>query len=173
MPVSAATAARPASSDGCGGLGRDVSADLGLVPGVLGGRVDARRSSAANRRRCPGAARRPAGGPPASASARRRSRHLIDSDNPKSPAAIGPPLRAAQTRRAPVRRPPPSARNLQDTSVSISSPAAKSTVRSSAAMRTRCALARRAATFRCALRRRSTGRRARTRRDRSRRRVPG
>ena len=45
-----------------GGLGGDVAADLGFVPGVRGRGVDRPRSSAASRRRCRGA-RPPVGGP--------------------------------------------------------------------------------------------------------------
>ena len=43
-PVSAATAARPASSTGAAAVGGDVPADLRFMPGVLGRRVDDREA---------------------------------------------------------------------------------------------------------------------------------
>ena len=121
-----------------GGLGGDVSADLGFVPGVLGGRVDDREALP----RARGAVEVQPGDLRAGPRASVRSaigRHLVDSDSPKSPA--GSVHQCVRRRPAAASSAStPSGRNLQDTSVSISSPAAKSTVRSSAAIRTRCAL---------------------------------
>ena len=83
MPVSAPTAARPASSTGVGRLGGDVAADLGLVPRMRGGGVDDRETLPR------------AGGTVDVYTGDRRSRrpprlgeaHLVDSDRPKSPAS--------------------------------------------------------------------------------------
>ena len=94
-PVSAPTAARPASSDGPCRLRGDVAADLGLVPGVLRPSRRSPRSSVASRRRCRRARPRRAG-----LAARQSSASVTWTDERQAEVArlVGPPVRAAQTR---------------------------------------------------------------------------
>src|SRR5262249_13079372 len=121
-----------------GGFRGDISTHLGLESRVFGGRVEHRETLA----RAGGAVQVQPGGRGARRAPAPRQlvavAHLTESESPKSPAS---------SVHHPVRRNPapansaftPSGWNLHDTSVSISSPAANSTVKSSAPTRTRWA----------------------------------
>ncbi len=106
---------------GRGGRRGDITAHFGFVPGVLGGGVDDRRTLPRARATVQVQARhRRPGCPPPFA----EFRHLVESDSPKSPA--GSVHQWVRRRPAAANSSAtPSGRNLHDTSVSISSPAAK------------------------------------------------
>ena len=115
----------------------DITADLGLMAGVLCGGVDDREAlprarAAVQVQTCDFRPRRA----PASSKFLASGRcHLVDSDRPKSPAwSVHQCVRRRPASASSAAT--PSGRNLQDTSVSISSPSAKSTVRSSTPTRT-------------------------------------
>ena len=116
------------AEDGLGGPRGDVAADLGLVAGVLCGSLDGRVALPGTGRRVQVHAghRRP-GGPPTGRQFVLRD-HLTASDNPKSPAgSVHQCVRASPASASSAAT--PSGVNLHDTSVSISSPSAKSTDR--------------------------------------------
>ena len=105
---------------GSGGLGRDVATDFGLVPGMLGGRVDHREALPRTRGAVEvqagdfGPGRPPPFGERVAHFAERDRAEVAGVDRSTNACGADPPR--------PVRPATPSGRNLQDTSVSISSP---------------------------------------------------